>query len=94
MQTKKHDSSFTQAVSLVVRSIPPGTTMSYKQVALAAGNGKAARAVGTIMRKNYDTSIPCHRVINSSGSLGAYNRGGEKEKRRLLLAEGWQQPTV
>ncbi len=40
------------------------------------------------MRANYDTAIPCHRVIKSDGSLGNYNRGGDREKRRLLVHEG------
>ncbi len=95
MQTKSPNTSdFAQAICAVVRSIKPGTTMSYQEVARMAGYDKAARAVGTVMRKNFDTTIPCHRVINSDGSLGAYNRGGEVAKRALLLAEGWQPPTV
>ena len=95
MPAKNHSAShFAQAICAVVRSIKPGTTMSYQEVAVAAGYNKAARAVGTVMRKNFDTRIPCHRVINSDGTLGAYNRGGETAKRKLLIAEGWQPPTV
>lgn len=62
--------------------------MTYKQVAAKAGNAKAGRAVGAIMRTNYDPEIPCHRVVRSDGTLGSYNRGGEARKRRILVEEG------
>ncbi len=62
--------------------------MTYKQVATKAGNARAARAVGAVMRTNFDESIPCHRVINSDGSIGNYNRGGSKRKREILTLEG------
>ena len=62
--------------------------MTYKQVATAAGNPKAARVVGTLMAKNFDQSIPCHRVIRSDGKLGQYNRGAER-KEELLREEGY-----
>lgn len=80
--------SFTEKVRTVVRSIPEGSVMSYKEVATAAGSPQAARAVANIMAHNFDPSIPCHRVIQNDGKAGGYNRGGESVKRRLLLAEG------
>ena len=70
-----------------MRKIPKGKTMTYKQVATKAGNPLAARAVGAIMRTNYDEGIPCHRVVRTDGSLGSYNRGGEDRKRELLFEE-------
>ena len=79
---------FADKVRDVVRKIPKGKTMTYKQVAAKAGNPKAARAVGAVMRTNYDPKIPCHRVIASNGGLGNYNRGGPKKKRAILIAEG------
>jgi O-6-methylguanine DNA methyltransferase len=81
-------SEFATAVRAVVRSIKPGSVMTYKAVALAAGYPKAARAVANLLAKNYDQSIPCHRVICSNGSPGGYNRGGAEEKSRLLRMEG------
>lgn len=72
----------------VVRKIPRGKTMTYAQVAARAGNKGAARAVGTLMAKNYDPKIPCHRVIRSDGKIGNYNRGGIAKKRALLKKEG------
>ena len=71
----------------VVMRIPKGKTMTYKQVAAKAGSPNAARAVGSIMKANFDPSIPCHRVIRSDGLTGEYNRGRE-EKIRKLRAEG------
>ncbi len=82
-----NNTSFTERVHEVVKSIPKGSVMTYKGVAKAAGNPNAYRAVGTILAKNYDSTIPCHRVINSDGSLGSYNRGKAK-KRTLLIEEG------
>jgi O-6-methylguanine DNA methyltransferase len=73
--------SFSDKVRDIVRKIPKGKTMTFKEVAVRAGNPKAARAVGAVMRTNYDPSIPCHRVIASDGSMGGYNRGGVERKR-------------
>lgn len=80
-------SPFSVAVERVVRAIPRGRVMSYGAVAVQAGFPGASRAVGTLMKKNFDPSIPCHRVICSDGRIGAYNRGKEK-KLALLLTEG------
>ena len=80
--------TFADKVRDIVRKIPKGKTMTYKQVATKAGNANAARAVGAVMRKNYDTDIPCHRVIASDGSMRGYNRGGVDKKRQILKAEG------
>ncbi len=80
--------TFADKVRDIVRNIPEGKTMTYKEVAAKAGNAKAARAVGAIMRTNYDDSIPCHRVIKSDGSFGSYNRGGTLRKQEILKREG------
>lgn len=80
-------SNFSTRVRAVVRAIPPGTTMTYAEVARQAGSPRAARAVANIMAHNYDPDIPCHRVIRSDGSVGGYNRGGPKQKRAILLSE-------
>jgi O-6-methylguanine DNA methyltransferase len=79
--------TFTESVKEVVRKIPKGKVMTYKEVAIAAGNPQAARAVANTMAKNYDPSVPCHRVIRSDGLLGGYNRGGETAKRAILMSE-------
>lgn len=71
----------------VVKKIPRGKVLTYKEVALRAGSPRAARAVGSILKKNYDPTIPCHRVIRSDGIAGEYNRGRNK-KLELLKKEG------
>lgn len=80
--------SFAEKVLRVVAKIPRGKTMTYAEVARRAGSPRAARAVGSLMRKNHDPTIPCHRIIRSDGKSGAYNRGGPTAKVRLLRAEG------
>lgn len=87
MQRAKNK-TFTEMVRDIVRKIPKGKTMTYKEVATQAGNPRAARGVGAIMRSNYNRDIPCHRVVKSDGSLGSYNRGGSIRKRAILRAEG------
>ncbi len=81
-------SSFKERVLQVVREIPMGQTMSYKDVAMRAQAYGAARAVGTVMRNNFDLSVPCHRVVCSDGSIGEYNRGGKEKKIEILKSEG------
>jgi O-6-methylguanine DNA methyltransferase len=79
--------AFRDEVLSVVRGIPCGTALTYKQVAERAGNPKAFRAVGSLMKANYDPLVPCHRVIRSDGTAGGYNKGAKK-KIVLLRAEG------
>lgn len=80
--------TFREKVLAIVKKIPKGGSMTYKQVATKAGNPLAARAVGAIMRTNYDPSVPCHRVIHTNGVIGNYNRGGPSRKREILMSEG------
>ena len=79
---------FREKVIAIVKKIPRGKTMTYKQVAGKAGHPGAARAVGAIMRVNQDKSMPCHRVIRSDGTLGGYNTINGPSKRELLIKEG------
>lgn len=80
--------SFSDRVREVVRKIPKGEVRTYSQVAAAAGNEKAVRAVGTVMKNNFDSTVPCHRVIKSDGTAGQYNRGGTAAKIKILASEG------
>lgn len=79
--------TFAEKVYDVVRKIPKGKTLTYVEVAKKAGSPRAARAVGNIMKKNYDPKIPCHRVVRSDGKPGGYNRGAEN-KVKILMDEG------
>lgn len=77
---------FAKIVYRIVQKIPKGRTLSYKEVAVLAGSPLAYRAVGNILNKNYNSKIPCHRVIHSIGTPGGYNRG-VKNKIKLLKKE-------
>jgi len=78
--------TFTEKVLVVVKNIPKGKTLSYRQVAALAGNSSAARAVGAILKANKDLEVPCHRVIRSNGQFGKYN-GLRGDKASLLREE-------
>lgn len=80
--------TFTEKVYAVVRKIPKGKVMTYGEVAKKVSSPNSARAVGTVLSKNYDPKIPCHRVIRSDGKIGNYNRGGMAEKLKILKKEG------
>ena len=80
--------SFKEKVFAVVKKIPRGKTLTYKIVAQKVGEPKAARAVGSVLKTNFNKAIPCHRVIRSDGQMGGYNRGGIRAKRAILKKEG------
>jgi methylated-DNA-[protein]-cysteine S-methyltransferase len=71
--------TFTEKVFEYVKTIPKGETRTYKEVAFSIGHPNSARAVGNALNKNYDLSIPCHRVVRSDGKTGGYNRGANKK---------------
>lgn len=80
--------TFTESVIDIVKQIPKGQVMTYKQIAEKAGSPKASRAVGSIMAKNQNLDVPCHRVIRSDGTIGPYNELRNKSKEQLLRDEG------
>jgi methylated-DNA-protein-cysteine methyltransferase-like protein len=84
------EQSFTQQVYRIVRGIPAGKVATYGQIAQLAGSPGAARAVGTAMKHNPDMStIPCHRVVGSDGSMHGYAFGdGVSTKEQMLKLEG------
>ncbi len=72
----------------IVAGIPRGKTLSYAEVAAAAGRPGVARAVGAAMARNpFAPVIPCHRVVGSHGQLTGYG-GGLAMKCHLLEMEG------
>jgi methylated-DNA-[protein]-cysteine S-methyltransferase len=78
---------FEKKVWLALREIPYGETRTYKWLAEQVGKPKASRAVGQALGKNpLPIVLPCHRIIESDGSLGGYS-GGVDIKRRLLDME-------
>lgn len=80
------NSRFQKQVYQVVKKIPRGKVMTYKEVAEKIGKPRAYRAVGNALNKNIDPAVPCHRVIRSDGSMGGY-RKGIKKKVKLLKNE-------
>ncbi|HLT19890.1 MAG TPA: bifunctional DNA-binding transcriptional regulator/O6-methylguanine-DNA methyltransferase Ada [Thermomicrobiales bacterium] len=79
--------AFQRAVWEALRSIPPGETRSYREVAEAIGRPEAARAVAQACASNrLAMAIPCHRVVKADGSPGGYRWGAER-KRSLLELE-------
>lgn len=81
--------SFAEDVYRVVRTIPKGSVMTYKEVAERIGRPNAFRAVGNVLNKNQDKKVPCHRVIRSDGKIGGYN-GIQGKKEKLLKKEGYR----
>lgn len=84
---KDNNSVFSSRVLRVVSRIPRGVVMTYAEVAKKAGYPGSSRTVGSTLRKNKNSKIPCFRVVRSDGYPGMYNRG-EIQKKRLLLKEG------
>jgi methylated-DNA-[protein]-cysteine S-methyltransferase len=78
----------------IARTIPPGTTVSYGEIAARLGEPGAARDVGSALGHNpFAIVVPCHRVVAANGKLGGFSaRGGVKTKLRLLSIEGVQAP--
>jgi methylated-DNA-[protein]-cysteine S-methyltransferase len=76
---------FRQTVWNALCAVPYASTASYKDIAIAIGNPKAMRAVGSANNKNpLPIFIPCHRIIGSNGQLVGY--GGGLEIKAFLLA--------
>jgi methylated-DNA-[protein]-cysteine S-methyltransferase len=79
--------TFQHRVLAAVRRIPAGQVATYGDIAAVAGQPRAARAVGNIMKGCSAQAVPCHRVVAAGGLLGGYG-GNESMKRALLRAEG------
>jgi len=80
--------AFQRRVWEVLRTIPPGRTLSYRDVATKLGSPAAVRAVaGACAANALAVAIPCHRVIAANGELAGY-RWGVERKRELLHLEG------
>jgi AraC family transcriptional regulator of adaptative response/methylated-DNA-[protein]-cysteine methyltransferase len=79
--------AFQQQVWQTLQTIPPGTTLSYGEVADRIGNPKAVRAVARACGSNrVAVVIPCHRVVGSDGNLRGYRWGCDR-KQALLDTE-------
>lgn len=81
---------FHRRVYDVARTIPPGQTMTYGEIARRLGVPHEAREVGQAMGRNPVAIImPCHRVLGADGKMGGFSAtGGIATKRRILEIEG------
>ena len=95
-----HVPPFDRQVYEIARTIPPGKTLTYGQIATALGDVHLARDVGQALAHNpFPLVVPCHRVLAAGGKLGGFSaRGGVTTKQRLLTLEranvSWQLPLV
>lgn len=79
---------FEEKVLKALIQVPSGKTVTYAALAVRAGSSQAARAVGSVMRKNpVPILLPCHRVIGSRGALGGYSQGPRWKKRLMKLEQ-------
>jgi methylated-DNA-[protein]-cysteine S-methyltransferase len=81
---------FDRRVYAVARTIPPGGTLSYGEIAAQLGDRQLAREVADALSRNrVPLIIPCHRVLAAGGKMGGFSApGGVRTKLRLLSIEG------
>jgi methylated-DNA-[protein]-cysteine S-methyltransferase len=82
--------AFNRRVYEIARTIGPGRTLSYGEIAKRLGDPALARDVGQALGQNpFPVVVPCHRVLAAGGKLGGFSaRGGAATKLRLLEIEG------
>jgi len=81
---------FRQAAWAAMRSIRPGSTVSYRELAAMAGNPMAVRAAGSACARNLVAPfVPCHRVVRADGSLGGYAYGLDVKRALLAHEQRW-----
>jgi O-6-methylguanine DNA methyltransferase len=79
---------FQRKIWQALLAIPAGQTLTYGEIAAAAGSPSALRAAGAACGANpIPVLIPCHRVVAAGGRLGGFS-GGLEWKRKLLQREG------
>jgi methylated-DNA-[protein]-cysteine S-methyltransferase len=77
------------ALQALHESVARGDTVTYAELARRAGNPRAIRAAGSACATNpVPLVVPCHRVLPSTGRVGAYGLGGPAVKAHLLALEG------
>ncbi|MEU1850936.1 methylated-DNA--[protein]-cysteine S-methyltransferase [Streptomyces sp. NPDC019990] len=80
-------SPFHRQVYEAARSIPPGKTLTYGEIARQLGRPGAARAVGQALGRNpFAVVVPCHRVVAAGGRLGGFSASGGVTTKLGLLA--------
>jgi methylated-DNA-[protein]-cysteine S-methyltransferase len=84
-----HLPEFDRTVYAITRTIRPGATATYGEIASRMNTPGAARAVGAALGRNpFPIVVPCHRVLAANGRPGGFSaRGGVALKLRLLTIE-------
>jgi methylated-DNA-[protein]-cysteine S-methyltransferase len=78
---------FQMEVWKALTQIPYGGTSSYRDIAVAVNRPRGFQAIGQANTRNpIPVIVPCHRVINTDGSMGGYG-GGLGRKQQLLELE-------
>ena len=78
---------FNRAVYAIARTIAPGTTLSYGDIATRLGDPTQARDVGQALGQNpFAVIVPCHRVLAAGGAIGGFSAGGGAATKRRMLA--------
>jgi methylated-DNA-[protein]-cysteine S-methyltransferase len=80
---------FERRVYDVARTIQPGATLTYGEIATRLGDRGLARDVGQAMGRNpFPIVVPCHRVLAAGGKAGGFSaNGGLSTKLRMLTIE-------
>lgn len=81
---------FNRRVYDVTRTVPPGQTITYGEIAARLGEKRLAQDVGQALGQNpFAIVVPCHRVVAAGGKLGGFSAGGGiQTKLRMLAIEG------
>jgi methylated-DNA-[protein]-cysteine S-methyltransferase len=84
--------AFNAQIYAIARTIPPGATITYGEIAARLGARGEAQAVGVAMGQNpFPPIVPCHRVVAAGRKTGGFSaNGGVATKLRLLAIEGAQ----
>ena len=82
---------FSSRAKSIIASIPAGRVATYGQIAMLAGNRRAARQIAWILHSSSSKhGLPWHRVINRLGKISLPHGGGYEEQMALLIKEGVQ----
>ncbi|HVV42875.1 MAG TPA: methylated-DNA--[protein]-cysteine S-methyltransferase [Nitrobacter sp.] len=81
---------FYRGVYEIARTIPPGKTMTYGDIAKRLGGVELSRDVGQALGHNpCPIVVPCHRVLAAGGKPGGFSaNGGVATKLKMLAIEG------
>lgn len=84
-----HVPEFNRKVYDVARTIQPGETLTYGDIATRLGDKLLARSIGQALGQNpFPIVIPCHRVLAANGKTGGFSaNGGVTTKFRMLAIE-------